>query len=35
MSVIIEYHGKWLEWCICTVDGDVIEACFGSEGGCS
>ena len=31
MQVIIEYRGKWLEWCICSVSqGDVLLDCFGS-----
>ena len=28
MPVLIEYHGKWLEWCTCTVDGDVLVDSF-------
>ena len=31
MPVIIEYRSKWLEWCICTVDGEVLLDSFGSE----
>ena len=32
MPVIIEYRGKWLEWCICSsLQGDVLLEGFGSE----
>lgn len=33
MSVIIEYRGKWLEWCVCTIQGEIlIDFCETEEG---
>lgn len=28
MQVIIEYHGKWLEWCVCTAQGEILLDSF-------
>lgn len=28
MQVIIKYRGKWLEWCVCTVQGEILLDSF-------